>query len=303
MPIWKIVLLVISLISIPFLVLQRWYVGIFPISSFILAIAWGLGFLYWTIFLPTTFLQFAIVSVIGGFIVKNSVPLLNRLETCIVQGYRNRKAIELAEGYEEGLVLFLRPFAVDGELGLLGISAKWVGVDFETVLTYASKPVGDLVALGRPDDAFGAGRLETAEANWFGTFIKMARRARLIVVIPSANRGTTNEVRWLISECKLGQTIFVMPTLTTYGFWESPAEGSVEKSYATQWAQVVPLYASLGLNMPPYTGDGALFMMDGQGNPRNLRSLGGSPLISRWMMRRYFRGAWARHLKNMAQAE
>jgi len=63
-------------------------------------------------------------------------------------------------------------------------------VDFERLLAIAVDSYAPLIALGRPGEQVGAGRILTTEERWQEDFRKLAEAARLILLMPSAHPGT-----------------------------------------------------------------------------------------------------------------
>lgn len=299
MLLWKKIFLITMLASLPISLLIKAYFGFTPIAMFFVWTFWHAGLTYWAIFRAESIWSFFCFWMAGSVFLRLLSPFITKIELDIRQALRNAKAEQIGEGESEPFVLFLRPFAVDDKLGLLGVSAKWGGADFESLIEYASKPIGRLIAFGREDDCFGAGRLEVAEEGWFYKFISLANQARLIVVIPSANKGTTDEVRWIIGDSALEKTIFVMPPNTQLNFLERGPNQSDTRTYAAQWNDAAVVYQSAGLDLPAYDEAGALFMVDHDRRVIDLLKLHSITLMSRWAMRRYCVRARKRYTRDL----
>jgi hypothetical protein len=68
-----------------------------------------------------------------------------------------------------------------------------------------------LVALGKPGEAIGAGRVATTDDEWKKLFEKLAISSSGFIVVPSRSSGTLWEVQWLIEHKLLDNTVFVLP--------------------------------------------------------------------------------------------
>lgn len=83
----------------------------------------------------------------------------------------------------------------------------------ESVLLLSSRKLGALIALGRPGEGFGAGRVETDEASWQGTAARLMDQATVIFLIPVDRPGTIWEIEHLVSRGYLNKTVFIVPTM------------------------------------------------------------------------------------------
>jgi len=84
--------------------------------------------------------------------------------------------------------------------------------DFETILAENLEPGVRLIALGRPGEHVGAGRVVALEDSWQAAFHKLAARAEFIVAVPSTHEGTMWELRQIASDSELlGKTTLVIP--------------------------------------------------------------------------------------------
>lgn len=301
MLLWKKLFLIMMLASLPVSILIKAYFGFTPIAMFFIWILWNAGVTYWAVFRAESIWSFFCCWTTGSVFLRLLSPLINKIELDVRQAFRNARAEQIGNGESGAFVLFLRPFAVDDKLGLLGVSAKWGGADLESLIGYASKPVGSLIAFGREDDCFGAGRLEAGEEGWYYKFISLANRARLIVVIPSANKGTADEIRWIIGDSALEKTIFVMPPTTQLNFLEHEHSAGNTRTYADQWKDATKVYLASDLDLPPYNENGALFMIDHDRRVADLLNLRSGTLMSRWAMRRYFVRARKRYTRDLIE--
>jgi hypothetical protein len=117
--------------------------------------------------------------------------------------------------------LYLRRFSTTGTLDTQEVSEDVDPLDFETVLSQAVRPELHLLGLNREGAAavVGADYLFGADEEWEATFVRLARTASLIVLVPPDRGSTLKEIRWLVDSRLLGKTVFVMPeTVTSRGF-------------------------------------------------------------------------------------
>ncbi|KAA3655011.1 MAG: hypothetical protein DWQ11_02335, partial [Proteobacteria bacterium] len=158
--------------------------------------------------------------------------------------------------------LYLRPFSVTGRLTVVnrrlrglpfmrGYYAHEAEMEFERVLASALAPALPLVALGRPGEAIGAGRIAVGDTVWKAMFQRLAGAARWIVMIPSDQGETRWEVQQLVAQGLLGKTVFIMP----------PALKRGGIDVADYWQQVRAALAADGVSLPPYTPAGQVFRL------------------------------------------
>ncbi|HYK02205.1 MAG TPA: hypothetical protein VE974_10645 [Thermoanaerobaculia bacterium] len=186
--------------------------------------------------------------------------------------YRDAQAQELLESLltdappDEPIFLYLRPFTSTGKLAIenpkvFGSNAAMPGsyepamIEAESVLRDALDRFGTLIALGRPGEHYGAGRVATEEAEWQARFGLLVERASLIFLLPSAAPGTSWEIQQLQERGYLGKTVIVMP----------PASRQRGFSAADEWASARAKVGELGLELPEHQQQGALFPSSGLG--------------------------------------
>ena len=99
--------------------------------------------------------------------------------------------------------------------------------DFETELADAVESSAPLVALGRPGEQIGAGRIDTSDKEWRGKFSQLATRAVAIVLVPSVRPGTHDEMDAILSmpEWVTKTLFFVPPSDTVLGSGAGPHLG------------------------------------------------------------------------------
>lgn len=163
-------------------------------------------------------------------------------------------------------VVYLRPFSTTGRLTVTNPKPRWLPVlpsyfaheatlEFETMLAEALPDKLPLVALGRPGEHVGAGRIAVSDEDWKGMFQRLIDSARWIVMIPSGEGETRWELQQLFAQDLLRKTIFVMP----------PALKKGGIDVAAYWAQVREIVATDGVQLPPYIPAGQLFQLGRQG--------------------------------------
>jgi hypothetical protein len=175
--------------------------------------------------------------------------------------------------------LYLRRFATTGTLDTQEISANSDALDFETVLSQAVRPELHLLGLNRQDAArvVGADYLFGADEEWEANFARLAKAASLIVLLPPDRGSTLKEIQWLVDARLLGKVVFVMPeTLTPGGFHayaaapELPMKVTTERTidHSAEWEAAREAALAIGLVLPAYDVNGALFALDDAGRVR-----------------------------------
>ncbi|WP_323002233.1 hypothetical protein [Denitromonas sp.] len=178
--------------------------------------------------------------------------------------------------------VYLRPFSVTGRLSVVNrrfrglpfmraYYAHEAEMEFERVLAAALAPALPLVALGRPGEAIGAGRIAVSDAVWKAMFQRLIGAARWIVMIPSDQGETRWEVQQLVAQDLLGKTVFIMP----------PALKRGGIDVAAYWRQVRGGLSADGVCLPDYTSAGQVFRLGRGGRfyrSRYLPRLGASSL-------------------------
>ncbi len=157
----------------------------------------------------------------------------------------NEKAIASDDrSKRHSYVLYLRPFTSTGKIRVLlkheeksyrriNLMIKHrkpetnnVWGDLETTLTEAIEPFASLIALGKPGEYVGAGRIQTDDLHWKDEFIVLANNARQILIVPSTHDGTKWELDRLFSdESLLGKTVFIIPPTFKQGWQLTPTNG------------------------------------------------------------------------------
>ena len=188
---------------------------------------------------------------VGGFflllLISNGRGAIYRFEEARAQRERDRLATVLRDCLRTSdlmssylapvFYLFLRPFTSTGDVKIVLRSGmikrastnitnynysgfgyttlyrrdvRWG--DFETVLAQELARFGPLVALGRPGEQVGTGRILSTEDSWQDDFTVLAAASKNVFVLPSTHPGTGYEIDQLLNSERLPQkTIFFAP--------------------------------------------------------------------------------------------
>jgi len=222
---------------------------------------------------------------IGLFLGFCARPLSRRYKSREQRKRDERAAAILAacrEGRRREFSLYLRSFETTGrmpfEAEMMGVEvANNMGddavADFETSLAHAVENGAPMLALGRPGEQIGAGRILTTEEGWQGDLSLLAREATVIFLAPSTRPGTMWEIDWLIDARLLHKTIWVQPP-TGWGSLRH-ALGKARFDWKAMWDQIIGTMQSKGLQPPPFDKRGTLFTFDNNGTLRVTSTLKG----------------------------
>jgi hypothetical protein len=197
--------------------------------------------------------------------------LLTALADSRQQAGRDRRASALfaslvdnesGEEHVEPYALYLRPFSTTGRMIVSNPKMRWLPVlpsyfateetlEFETLLAEALAPDLPLIALGRPGEHIGAGRLAVADEEWQDVFQRLIQHASWIVMIPNDEGETRWEIEQLVTQGLLHKTLFIMP----------PMLRSRQPDAADYWEKVRSGLAGLSLQLPRYNNAGQLFRL------------------------------------------
>ena len=185
------------------------------------------------------------------------------------------KALRDGRTSPEPFTLYLRPFAstdhvstevdrfvrmrpVAGGPAVLAMGSD--RLEFEAEVEQALRPVGPLVALGKPLEHIGAGRIEVTDEQWRYAVEQLMDDASLIVLLPSSRPGTTWEVKTLLKAGRLAKTIVVDPP-------DHLKDSKRGYDPATEWGEVRHSFAAEGYELPPSDPDGLLLYFGEQRTP------------------------------------
>jgi predicted membrane channel-forming protein YqfA (hemolysin III family) len=144
--------------------------------------------------------------------------------------------------------VFLRPFYLTGQI----VQSESSGTDRATTMTYEfeGEIIGALaelmpaLALGRPGEAIGVGRILTDESTWKTAAAELMSRSSLIICVPSAHHGTAWELEQIVQKGYLAKTLFFMPI--------SVASFSSLQHQRDDWNLVVEFMGRYGVTFPRY---------------------------------------------------
>ncbi|CUS33135.1 membrane hypothetical protein [Candidatus Nitrospira nitrosa] len=184
----------------------------------------------------------------------------------VEQTARDRLAAEVLANIQDSslttktsFVLFLRPFSSTGQLQAPSLFASPFSLrintyELEDYFASALKNIGPMVALGKPGENVGAGRVYVAEEDWHNKFILLARTASVILILPSSRAGTLWEISWLKSNGMFRKCIYVMPP-----------EKTRTQYWVNLWQEATTELSKEGITLPEYKKKGALFTFDVSG--------------------------------------
>ncbi len=190
------------------------------------------------------------------------------------QGRRDQRANEMLAfvGTQQDLdfSLYLRAFSTEGKMPVFVSSSFFEDMrgertlDLEALLGEAVEPFAPLVALGKPGEQFGAGRIHSDETTWREKLGLLAQGARFIFVLPSDSAGTKWEVEWVQESGMLGKCLFVMPPENWFGWTE-------------RWEAIAGEMCRTGIRLPPYQPQGQIFTMNNAGGVEISKNLDSRP--------------------------
>lgn len=176
-------------------------------------------------------------------------------------------AVRAGQRPPQTFTLYLRPFASTDAISadverLLRIRPLAGGpttialasdrVEFEAEMERGLRGIGPLVALGKPLEHMGAGRIEVADDEWQEAVELLMDAARLIILLPSSRRGTIWEVRALLLAGRLEKTIVVDPP-------DDLGDPHPDYDPSTEWAHVRQSFATFGYELPADEPKGLLY--------------------------------------------
>jgi hypothetical protein len=160
--------------------------------------------------------------------------------------------------------LYLRAFETTGKLRVplylrvrrkcFWVYQRLVTDDLESYTSLSVRSVAPLVALGRPGENIGAGRILTGDDCWQADIVTLMKRAKGILLIPSDREGTVWEMDALKREELFSKVVFVMPPHTTGGY-----------DTTARWEAARAAMAVHGLEAPEHQDRGLLFRLGSDG--------------------------------------
>ena len=162
--------------------------------------------------------------------------------------------------------LYLRGFATTGkmptviEMHPMSQSGGEGLLDFEAVLAKTLEPIAPLVALGRPGEQIGAGRVHCDDDQWQENLVLLAGSAQYIFVVPTDSPGTMWEIDFLVRMKLLQKCFFLMP----------PRKSKTDKE---EWRRTVARAQQSGVCLRAYKHKGMIFTIREDGTPGRTRTL------------------------------
>ena len=188
----------------------------------------------------------------------------------------------LAQGGDvEPFVLYLRPFASTDQIsvtntrisevrvgmGPTGFVAMEERLEFEAEIEKALRKTGPVVALGRPLEHVGAGRVLVDDSEWQAEIKRLMQAAVFVVLLPSPREGTLWEVEQIIDLGLLPRTIIIDPPDAP-----DPAVQSYDPS--AEWENMRMIFARRGFYLPEDDREGQLVWFGSYAAPQRVEKLG-----------------------------
>lgn len=165
--------------------------------------------------------------------------------------------------------LYLRPFASTGAFEEMGASfaiggggatAALMGakLELEAQVERAVRPLGPMVALGKPLEHIGAGRILVDEHSWKDAIHALMAHARLVIMLPSSRLGTLEEIEMILGSGIIRRTVLIDP----------PNVARAKRfDHKSEWDQVQQAFAARGYTVPEETQLGRLLFFGAQREP------------------------------------
>ena len=161
--------------------------------------------------------------------------------------------------------MFLRPFYITGRIREPVYNTYTAGAFYskpakyqlEETIIEAFTEVMPIVALGKPGEVRGVGRILTDENNWKFAACKLMKLSSLIFCVPSGHPGTTWELDKIIHNGYLTKTVFLMPPDPS-----DPRQNIFRHKWRTMrndWSTAVAHMKSHDIIVPDYQKVGLLF--------------------------------------------
>jgi hypothetical protein len=110
-----------------------------------------------------------------------------------------------------------------------------------------------VVALGKPGETFGVGRILVDENSWRKAASDLMQRASLLICQPSSRPGSHWEMNEIMLNHYFSKTVFIMPPTPAFQTWKELKE---------DWDLLKQQVGSKGITIPEYKTDGLLFSVD-----------------------------------------
>ncbi len=123
-------------------------------------------------------------------------------------------------------------------------------VDLEAVFAQVLELSAPLVALGKPGEQVGAGRLKTDDDHWKSDLTLLADNALLLLVLPSTGESFQWEIEWIRASGHLKKSLFVMPPKKSW-FVTLPGR-SRPFEWSETWRTMGERLGKSGITLPQY---------------------------------------------------
>jgi hypothetical protein len=189
---------------------------------------------------------------------------------------RDKAAIALfnavMSGDQQKFAVFLRPFYTTDKIytnqmalvpqqsgGTIIMVPQVVGQHkLEDTLVEAFRSTLPLVALGKPGETFGVGRILVDEDSWQKAASDLMQRASLLICLPSSRPGSNWEMNQIMLNHYFSKTVFIMPP-------NPPSSFRTWKDLKEDWDLLKQQVGIKGITIPEYKTDGILFSIDTTG--------------------------------------
>lgn len=211
------------------------------------------------------------------------------------QQKRDRRAQLILEQARQGRAsdysLYLRSFSTTGQMPAEdtsvnvqpGFDPRYPDsqfVDLETVFAEVLEFDAPVVALGKPEEQIGAGRVKTDDDRWKDDLEVLADNALLLLVLPSPGSSLQWEIEWVNHHNYLKKSMFIMPPKKAW-FLSLPG-ASKGIPWEKIWQALCVRLDEKGIELPPYEKEGMIFFLGADGAVSTKATLGGS-LDPKWV--------------------
>lgn len=231
---------------------------------------WLIGAMYalTTLLMRADLTEMQLIGVLLGAVVTAGigVSLFSTLAELCGQRVRDLGAAAIYDALRQGrepppYTLYLRPFASTGVFETTGMGAATAGaggavsalvgakIELESQMERAVRPLGQLVALGRPLEHIGAGRLQVEDGQWKEAVRLLMSKARLLIVLPSSRIGTLDEIEMILESGLIERTVVIDPPNISH---------SKTFDHSAEWKHVQDAFAKRGFEVPTETRLGRL---------------------------------------------
>jgi len=188
------------------------------------------------------------------------------------QARRDEAAIKLFNAARSGDVqkfaVFLRPFYTTDKIkgtqmfmvpqwsgGSMTMRPAMMMQGLEPTIIGAFGNTMPVVALGKPGETFGIGRILVDDDSWQSAASELMRDSSLIICVPSSRPGSKWELNQIIRTDYRTKTVFIMPP-ESFGGWKQLEE---------DWDLLRQQEVANGIAIPNYQRRGLLFSIDTKG--------------------------------------